>query len=178
MRILETKLYGIDELSGEAKKHAIEETSRHYIESESMFTLDEIINTANEIAEAFDMRITNYSVGFFDRRYIDVDNYRYMEQDNETKNAYVKWINENMKAGVDGACQFTGVCWDAYFFDALMEYEEITYNNFHKIVPQAIEDGVVLAIRSIEDASMDNELMYHEAVNNGLEFYEDGSIYV
>lgn len=177
MRIIETKVFTIDELHGEALAEATRQAAEKYQNIHADISISEIVESARKAAEFFGMKLTDWSVGYYDRNYVQVDIDGYMSKTNDEKNDLVRWLNDNYEAGADGTCPFTGVIYDCYFFDYIKESGGVTYNNLHKIVPEAIDYLVEKSVRD-EEAMIENvEYMREYASESGWEFTEYGDFY-
>lgn len=176
MRIIETKVFTIDELEGEALTEAIKQVAEKYLIYNDHI-LGEIVESAQKAAEFFHMKLVDWSVGYYNRNYATVEIDEYMDLTNEEKNELVAWLNENYEEGSKGKCPFTGVMYDCYFFDYIKECGGVTYNNLHKIVPEAIDYLVCKAMEDEENTVANDDYMFEYAYELGWEFYEDGTFY-
>lgn len=178
MRQIKFNVYDIDELSEEAKAKAIEKLR----EGDDMFwEVRELIDSIEKASEFFNFEITDYEVGIYeiyDRSYIEVSNDNYMELSNEEKNELVTWLRDNIESGADGTCPFTGVYYDCFFFDYFIRHDvEVTYNNLHKEVANALEFHLWRGVEALSEEHENDERYIEEANANEIEFYEDGRVY-
>lgn len=175
MRTIRFNVYTIDELKEDALPVAMESIIDKYMEYNGEHAFSEIVDSAIEAAKFFGMRLANWSVGYYQPCYTEIDASGYMELSNREKNGLVDWLNENIEEGVKGLCQFTGVTYDSYFFDYVKDAGGVTYNNIYKVVPEAIDYMVSTAARDEERTLEDSEYMREYAKEMGWKFYEDGT---
>lgn len=175
MREVSFKVYDIDELSEEAREKAINELR----EGDDFFwEVRELVDSIEKASEFFNFEVTDYEVGLYSRSYIEVSNANYMELSNEEKNELVKWLRDNIESGADGSCPFTGVYYDCFFFDYFIRHGvEVTYNNLHKEVSNALEYQLDRGVEALEEEHGSDERYIEEANANEIEFYEDGRVY-
>lgn len=175
MREVSFKVYDIDELGEEAKEKAIEKLRS---EADFFWEVRELVDSIEKASKFFSFELTDYRVGLYDRSYIEVSNANYMELSNEEKNELVKWLSDNIESGSDGTCPFSGMYFDCYFFDYFIRYDvEVSYNNLHTEVINALEYQLERGIEALEEEHDSDERYIEEANANDIEFYEDGRVY-
>lgn len=175
MRQVKFNVYDIDELSEEAKEKAIE-TLRS--EEDFFWEVRELVNSIEVASKLFNFELTDYRVGLYDRSFIEVSNAVYMELPNSDRNFLVEWLRDNIISGSEGSCPFTGVYLDCYFFDYFIRYDvEVTYNNLHKEVANALEYHLDRGVEALEEEHGSEERYIEIANANEIEFYEDGRVY-
>lgn len=176
MRTIEFNVFTINELKGEALTEATRQAANKYAECND-HSFSEIIESAKKAAEFFGMNLNDWSVGYYNHNFANVDIDGYMDKSNDDKNELVRWLNDNYVEGADGTCPFTGVIYDCYFFDYIKETGGVTYNNLHKIVPEAIEYLVCKAASDEEKTIEDETCMQEYAGEMSWEFTEEGDFY-
>lgn len=177
MRTIETKVFTINELKGDELEEATKQAADMYAEYND-HSFEEILESARKAAEHFGMKVTDWSVGYYNRNYIEVDTEGYMELSNDEKNALVRWLHDNIEIGSDGTCPFTGVMYDCYFFDYFMRLPgDVSYNDIHKHIPEAIEYLVDKAVEGEENTIEDDDYMREYVEEMGWEFTEEGDFY-
>lgn len=183
MRTIEKKIYTIDELkevSASGYEKAIEAVSEQRQNNFYEFYALEIVNTLEKACEHFHMNLAYHSYGLYEGCFTRVGIEEYFDLSNAEKNYLVKWLNDNMQDGKDGSCPFTGVCYDSYFFDSIIEQVGLngaTYNNLHVIVPEAIDDCLRKAVTDEQNSIFNDEDCHNYAKDMELEFTEEGKIF-
>ena len=175
MREVTFKVFDIDELSEEAREKAINELR----EGDDFFwEVRELVNSIEKASEFFNFEVTDYEVGIYERSYIEVSNANYMELPNEEKNELVKWLRDNIESGSEGSCPFTGWYMDCFYFDYFIRHDvEVTYNNLHTEVLNALNYQLERGVEALEEEHGSDERYIEEANANEMEFYDNGDIY-
>lgn len=116
--------YSFDELSENAKKKAIQtETHDRYGDSEYMEgTAGELLDTAKAIAEAFDLKLEDWSLGAHNRHnFFKVD----CDLDKHDSRVWFGKVMQEIGYGFipkfDGSCLLTGVGFDDDLLEAMYE---------------------------------------------------------
>ena len=180
----EYNVYTIDELKEQfpdGYDKAIEREQEVWAETTFYSETGDFLASIKAILAELNGTLMDWSIGIYDRSYLRIDLDGYMEQDNHTRNELVKRFTDMIEKEKHGACSFTGVYTDCYFFDGLAAYEEthtpLNYNNFHKAVGFAMEFAVSRFQTDLESTYEDNE--YHEEnlrINDYM-FTEDGTFH-
>lgn len=183
MRLYEMKIFTINELenaSNSGYHNALTNISQRRQEDFTDSYSYEVVSTLEKITEKFHMTLRDYSIGLFSHSYVRIDTDYYMDLDNESKNELVDWLNDNMEEGKKGSCPFTGVIYDCYFFDEvinLVGFDGVTYNNLHSVVPQAMANALKSIINDEENTVLDDKYNHEYAEEMDLEFTENGEIF-
>ncbi|MFQ3543599.1 hypothetical protein Q7A53_05890 [Halobacillus rhizosphaerae] len=182
MRTIQTKIYTIDELKKENKQgfeNALQNISERRVQSFMDHYSSEMMDTLEAVAEKFYMEIMNYNYDLFSTSHITVNIDDYMELENSEKNNLVQWLKDNLQSGKDGSCPFTGVCYDADFFDQIEQLSngDINYNNLHVLIPDAIEKTLNKILKYEGDNILNDNDNFRYAQEMELEFLESGEIY-
>lgn len=121
------ELYSFEELSGEAKERAIESAREAVWNDPDNFTLDECMVSLKAVADALDVRLTDWSIGPYNR-----GNRCSCSSDEEGNKAIARFLRVLMAHGYErprrfadmkfpGICGFTGVCFDDDIVEAMWE---------------------------------------------------------
>lgn len=179
MRTIEKvfNVYTIDELTETAKEKALETMSEWYADDFANHYSEEFLKSAEAFAAKFNMKVTDWSIGLYDRNYITVDTQGYFELTNEERNALVKELNESFESESDGVCSLTGVYTDCYFFDYFTANGKTSYNSIHKDIVEAVDFALRVFVSQEEENSRNEETLKELANRNEREFYENGTVY-
>ena len=168
-------VYSLEELKAvdtEAYEDAINNVREDYTETQIDFFYQDMEETMQAFAEAFNISIRDYSFGVYHNSYVNVDTDDYMDLDNEEKNKLVRKAN-NLQ---DEDCPFTGIHTDIYITDYFKE-NEVTYNDLHNHLEDVLDVAVRNFINDLEDDLEDDKNILEYTINEDLKFLEDGSIY-
>ena len=182
--IKEFNVYTITELKElfpEGYEHAIEKEQEVWSETTFYYETDEFISSIKEILAALSANLEDWSIGIYERSYMCIDLEGYMSLENSERNELVKQFAGMIDKERKGACSFTGVYTDCYFFDGLAAYEDsiesLNYNNFHKAIEYAVDFAVSRFQTDLESGYEDNELHEQNLEANDCLFTEDGKPY-
>lgn len=182
--IKEFNVYTIEELKElfpEAYEHAIEKEQEVWSETTFYYEADEFKSSIKETLKALSTDIQDWSIGIYDRSYMKINLEGYMALENSERNELVKQFADMIDKERKGACSFTGVYTDCYFFDGLAAYEDsiesLNYNNFHKAIEYAVDFAVSRFQTDLESSYADNELHEENLRMNDCLFTEDGKPY-
>lgn len=167
-------IYKMNELAGVNYRNAIDSVSRLRMEFWGEFNGSELVDSMKKAAEHFGMRLDDYQVGLFTRSYVEVDTLGF---DDEQSPYAVEWLEHNLPAGVDGSCPFTGVYYDAYFFDYFKDNGIPTAKTVKREIVKAIMHMMKAAISTEENSILSDEDTLEHIEANEYEFHGDGTIY-
>ena len=168
-------VYSLEELKAvdtEAYEVAMQNVREAYTDSQIDFSYQDMEETMQAFAEAFNLSIRDYSFGIYHNSYVNVDTDYYMDLENDKKNDLVKEAN-NLK---NEDCPFTGIHTDLYITDYFKE-NEVTYNDLHKHLDDVLHVAVRNFMNDLEDDLEDDTNILEYAINEEFEFLEDGRIY-
>ncbi|WP_079516536.1 hypothetical protein [Rossellomorea marisflavi] len=173
------KVSSLEGLRGPNRQAALSAVARQREEEFNEFHSEELLNTLQAIALKFGALLKTWSFGLFSRSHVVVDTETMSEQVREQA---VMWLNEHityrrgeLPEGCE--CPFTGVYYDEYFFDMLTQEEVLTVDNVGSIIARGIAFTLNRAITTEEESIISQEENERYALDMGLEFLEDGSIY-
>jgi hypothetical protein len=166
------KVFKIGGLSGVNKQAALRAVERQRIEDFNEFHSMDLLDSMKAAAEQFQAELVNWDFGLFDRSSVIVATHRLTDE-----KAACRWINDNTASGVDGSCPFTGTSYDCLFFDYFKKNGATTPSTVRSDIVKAISYMLKKAIDSEENSIMDEKYNEQYAKDQGLEFFEDGSIY-
>lgn len=183
MRKVEIALYTIEELKKldtGAYNEAIE--SIRYVRETDFYDFEvrEILDTIKKVAEFFHMELTHYDIQLWGPSYVYINVSNYYALSEGKKQELSKWLQESLQEGMDGSCPFTGVVYDCYFFDKvdkLINGLGVDITNLDRLVPEALEEAVNQIVNDYERDTLNNESNEQYAIDNGLEFYENGVLF-
>ena len=162
MREQTIKIYGIDELSEEAKEKAHEE----YLTS-GMFEyhwMDESIESIRAFTDLFGVKVKEYQIGTSCQSFVVTD----ADQDS------FRWVKPSDMPS--DSCPLTG-----YYLDDTLLLAFYTYAKSHDgDVKGAFDAAIDAALKDIvSDMEYQESFEYFKdcAFNNGLEFLENGEVY-
>lgn len=168
-------VYSLEELKAvdtEAYEDAMDNVREAYTDTQIDFFYQDMEETMKAFADTFDISLTDYSFTIYHNSYVNVNIDDYMDLDNGEKKDLVKKAN-NLK---NEDCPFTGVCTDEYITDYFKE-NEVTYNDLHKHLEDVLHVAVRNFMDDLEDDLEDDNNILDYALNEDMEFLEDGSIY-
>ena len=168
-------VYSLEELKAvdiEAYEEAMNNVREDYTETQIDFFYQDMEETMQEFAKVFNISLTDYSFGVYHNSYVNVDIDDYMDLENDEKNDLVKKAN-NLK---NKDCPFTGIHTDLYITDYFKE-NEVTYNDLHKHLDDVLHVAVSNFMNDLENDLEDDNNILDYALNEDMEFLEDGSIY-
>ena len=168
-------VYSLEELKAvdtEAYEDAMDNVREAYTDTQIDFFYQDMEETMKAFADTFNISLTDYSFGVYHNSYVNVDIDDYMDLENDEKNDLVKKAN-NLK---NEDCPFTGVCTDEYITDYFKE-NEVTYNDLHKHLEDVLHVAVSNFMNDLENDLEDDNNILDYALNEDMEFLEDGSIY-
>lgn len=168
-------VYSLEELKAvdtEAYEVAMQNVRENYTETQIDFFYQDMEETMKAFADTFNISLTDYSFTIYHNSYVNVNIDDYMDLDNGEKKDLVKKAN-NLK---NEDCPFTGVCTDEYITDYFKE-NEVTYNDLHKHLEDVLHVAVRNFMNDLEDDLEDDNNILEYALNEDMEFLEDGSIY-
>lgn len=177
----EFTIYTIDELTGEARNHAIKDVQEDKLHAFNEYTSEEFATSVSKFLEKFgcshgDMYLDVYNHG---QSYIEVLTDNYFEQTNQERNELVKWLNDNIQAGSDGSCPFTGVFTDCYLFDYFIKEDRGTsYNTLHKDIREAVDYALQAFLDSELENITDESECERYANDMGFEYLSNGERYI
>lgn len=169
-------LYTIEELTGVNRENALDSVSRQRMEDFIEFHAEELRTSMQEAAERFGMTLRECNISLFDRSMVIVDPTG-LPDDNEQLEDLAKWINVNTDDGTNGACPFTGVFYDCYFFDYFAHNGLAKPDTLREDVTRAIAYMLKYAVKDAEESILDDTQCVEYAMENELEFLEDGTIF-
>ena len=176
MRKIETTVYNIDELTGEARNVAISELSEVYSRFVTDLDIPELIQSIGKAGDAFGHALTDYSVGIYAHSYIEVSSDYWDDMDTEDQQAFINILKESAEDGRSGSCPFTGVYYDCFFFDYFKGIG-LTVDNFSYHVINAMDYMKTEGVKSIGSEIESVEVLEDFAEVNGYEFTENGNIF-
>lgn len=171
------EVFKVTELNGVNYRNALESASRQRMEDWGEFSSSELLTSMQKAAEYFGLEVVDWSIGIFDRSWIKIDSDRF---DDEQAPFAVEWLRENLKAGQDGSCPFTGVYYDGYFFDYFKDHEMPTGDDPEKVkrvLTKAIIRMMTLAIGDAENSLLSDEDTLEYIDGQELEFTGDGEVF-
>ena len=168
------EVFEMKELSGIARKNAIEATSRQAQDFWGSHEAYELVRSMEKAANTFGLKITSYSLGLFDSAEVVLDSSLF---DQEQAEYAIEWIREHYKKGQDGSNPFTGCYFDCYFFDFFGDELESTPDTILEDIESAIGFMLERAIDSAETDMLDEAYMADYARDNDFEFTADGDLY-
>ncbi len=168
------EVFELSELKGVNYRNALDAVSRQASEDWAEFESYELLESLKESAEHFGMKVTDYSIGLYDRSYVKVETGYFEEEQAEHA---VQWIADNYKEGADGTCPFTGVYFDCFFFDYFVKNGVPTEDNVKDEIVRAIGYMLETAVDNAEKDMMDDDSLLDYAISNELSFLSDGAIY-
>ncbi len=133
MKTIETKLYCFKELSNEAKERVLKQIADDIQNEPDNFTLSECMDSLKAIAGAMGLRLTNWSIGPYNR-----GNFASVNSDESGNVAIARFVRclfdhgyarkprfkDMLTKGTGsfiGVCGFTGVCFDEDICEAILE---------------------------------------------------------
>ena len=170
-------VYAINELTETAKEKAFETMWEWYADDFVNHYSEEFLKSAQAFVEKFNMKVTGWSIGLYDRNYIRVKTDDYFNLTNEERNALVKELNESFESESDGVCSLTGVYTDCYFFDYFTANGKTSYNSIHKDIVEAVDYALRVFVSQEEENSRNEDVLKELAEGRELEFYENGTVY-
>lgn len=168
------EVYKLNELKGVNYRNAIEAVSRQRTEDWIELESHDLVRAMEEAADYFGLRVTDYSIGLFDRSYVSVDR---GYEDKEREAEMVEYLEAYVPKGTDGLCPFTGVYFDGYFFDYFKEYGIPTTEDVREEIAKAIAYMLERSIDDAERSILDDDYSLTYADEEELEFHEDGAIH-
>ncbi len=171
-----THVYTIDELTGVNKQNALEAVARQRTEDFMEFHSEELRKSMQKAAERFNVELSDWSFGLFNRSYVTVDMTGFPTDEEEIKEL-VTWLNDHVDDGTNGDCPFTGVCYDSYFFDYFAHAGFATPDTVRNDIPRAITYMLRNALNDEENSILNDKDNEQYAIETELEFREDGTIF-
>lgn len=168
-------IYSLEELKAldkESYEVAMQNVREAYTDSQIDFSYQDMEETMQVFAEAFNIAISDYSFGIYHKNYVNVETDYYMDLENDKKNELVKEAN-NLK---NEDCPFTGIHTDLYITDYFKE-NEVTYNDLHKHLDDVLHVAVSNFMNDLENDLENDKNILEFALNEDMKFLEDGSIY-
>lgn len=191
MRVIEAKVYTLDELSVSAQENAHNE----YLARKD-YDFSEAMDSIKEGLKHFDFKLVDWDIEYYCASNawfkIEYTNNYYTENDKEELVGVRLWKylhNQNFlqyickydrkcKPLLDGNCPFTGVCYDENFLDPIREFVKLPSSviNFKDLMKDCVR-SVLKSIEDEYDYQSSFEYFKKEAEDDGYEFYDDGSRY-
>lgn len=168
-------VYSLEELKAvdtEAHEVAMQNVREAYTDTQIDFSYQDMEETMQVFAEAFNIAIRDYSFGIYHKSYVNVETDYYMDLENDEKNDLVKEAN-NLK---NEDCPFTGIHTDLYITDYFKE-NEVTYNDLHKHLDDVLHVAVSNFMNDLENDLENDKNILEFAITEEFEFLVDGSIY-
>lgn len=168
-------VYSLEELKTvdtESYEVAMQNVREAYTDTQIDLFYQDMEETMQAFAEAFNISIRDYSFGIYHNSYVNVNIEYYKDLENDEKNDLVKKAN-NLK---NKDCPFTGIHTDLYITDYFKE-NEVTYNDLHKHLDDVLHVAVSNFMNDLENDLENDKNILEFAVENDFEFLEAGSIY-
>ena len=188
MRVIETKIYTLDELS----VHAQEKAHNKYLAGRD-YDFSEAMDSIKKGLEHFGFKLVDWSIDYYraSKAYFKIEYTRNDYADKEELEGVRLWkylhnqlllqyfckYDKKYKPLLDDNCPFTGVCYDEGFLDPIREFVKLPSSvNFKDLMKDCVR-SVLKSIEEEYDYQSSFEYFKEEAEDNGYEFYEDGSHY-
>lgn len=186
--------YSFEELSDEAKQHAVKKWREHNYE---IHWQDEIFDSLKAVYKAANITIRDYSLGLCSYSYIKIDLDEYIG-DLTGARAFA-WIENNLlhklrisntlenrkkhikygqyyRIGMVKPCPFTGVCYDENFLSCITESIK-SGDSLKDIFTRRLIEEYVRILQAEYDDQNSDEYIIDTITANQYEFTENGEMY-
>lgn len=145
----------LKEINPTGYSKAIDVKREEYLNFEADYAYTDMLTSLLAFANHYYLGIKNWSFGAYSPSYIAVSTERFMELDNEDRNALVNDLNTTLSntATFWELPYMTGVYTDEFILDYFIvnNITKVTYNDIHKHMEPMAEHAIKALVRNIED---------------------------